>query len=117
MAAGVIALLLTGAVAQALPDGAPTLPQQAQIIDQLSQNVLEEVLPPYEANASTEFLWRGVNSSSLKERPFHIYSTEFYEVIGNDPSLTLIATSESDPIFHEAVTWYVSPNLGVSDLR
>ncbi|KAF3811760.1 hypothetical protein GCG54_00014512 [Colletotrichum gloeosporioides] len=105
MAAGVIALLLTGAVAQALPDGAPTLPQQAQIIDQLSQNVLEEVLPPYEANASTEFLWRGVNSSSLKERPFHIYSSEFYEVIGSDPSLTLIATSESDPIFHEAVTW------------
>ncbi|KAI8242674.1 hypothetical protein K4K57_004404 [Colletotrichum sp. SAR 10_99] len=105
MAAGVIAILLTGAVAQALPDGAPTLPQQAQIIDQLSQNVLEEVLPPYEANASTEFLWRGVNSSSLKERPFHIYSSEFYEVIGSDPSLTLIATSESDPIFHEAVTW------------
>lgn len=53
MAGGVIALLLTGAVAQALPDGALTLPQQAQIIDQLSQNVLEEVLPPYEANAST----------------------------------------------------------------
>lgn len=60
-------------------------------------------------------MWRGVNSSSLKERPFHIYSSEFYEVIGSDPSLTLIATSESDPIFHEAVTWYVSPNLGVSD--
>ncbi|KAH0421001.1 oligomycin resistance atp-dependent permease [Colletotrichum camelliae] len=111
MAAGVIAILLTGAVAQAVPDVAPMLPQQAQIIDQLSQNVLEEVLPPYEANASTEFLWRGVNSTSLKERLFHIYSSEFYEVIGNDPSLTLIATSASDPIFHEAVTWYASPNI------
>lgn len=54
---------------------------------------------------SQTFLWPGVTEESLKERPFHIYDPEFYEIIGRDPSLTLIATSEIDPIFHEAVTW------------
>lgn len=43
---------------------------------------------------------------SLEAKPFHIYDDEFYDVIGQDPSLTLIATSETDPIFHEAVVWY-----------
>ncbi|KAF3799921.1 hypothetical protein GCG54_00010115 [Colletotrichum gloeosporioides] len=83
-----------------------TLPEAAQIIDQKSFNVLEEVLPPSEANATTTFLWPGVTPESLKAKPFHVYDEEFYDIIGTNPSLTLIATSEVDPIFHEAVTWY-----------
>ncbi|KAH0439234.1 evolved d-pantonohydrolase [Colletotrichum camelliae] len=83
-----------------------TLPETAQIIDQKSFNVLEEVLPPSEANATTTFLWPGVTQESLKAKPFHVYDEEFYDIIGTEPSLTLIATSEVDPIFHEAVTWY-----------
>ncbi|KAF4904422.1 Gluconolactonase [Colletotrichum fructicola] len=83
-----------------------TLPEAAQIIDQKSFNVLEEVLPPSEANATTTFLWPGVTQESLKAKPFHVYDEEFYDIIGTNPSLTLIATSENDPIFHEAVTWY-----------
>ncbi|KAI8168215.1 Gluconolactonase [Colletotrichum sp. SAR 10_70] len=83
-----------------------TLPEAAQIIDQKSFNVLEEVLPPSEANATTTFLWPGVTQESLKAKPFHVYDEEFYDIIGTNPSLTLIATSEIDPIFHEAVTWY-----------
>ncbi|OHE98504.1 D-lactonohydrolase [Colletotrichum orchidophilum] len=82
------------------------LPEQAQIIDQKSFNVLEVVPPPLEFNASSEFLWPGVTHESLTEKPFHIYDPEFYDIIGSDPSLTLIATSETDPIFHEAVVWY-----------
>ncbi|KAF9870455.1 evolved d-pantonohydrolase [Colletotrichum karsti] len=82
------------------------LPEKAQIIDQKSFLVLENVPPPAEANATTVFLWPGVTQESLTERPFHVYDPEFYDIIGSDPSLTLIATSEVDPIFHEAVTWY-----------
>jgi hypothetical protein len=51
------------------------------------------------------FVWPGVTQESLTAKPFHIYDDEFYDVIGRNPSLTLIASSDSDPIFHEAVTW------------
>ncbi|KAF5564755.1 gluconolactonase [Fusarium phyllophilum] len=82
-----------------------TLPATAQIIDQKSFNVLEHVPPPKEANATTRFLWPGVTYESLTERPFHVYDAEFLDIIGGNPTLTLLATSEKDPIFHEAVVW------------
>lgn len=47
-----------------------------------------------------------MTQESLQAKPFHIYDDEFYDVIGRDPSLTVIATSDTDPIFHEAVVWY-----------
>lgn len=47
-----------------------------------------------------------MTEESLVKKPFHVYDDEFLDVIGKDPSLTLIATSKSDPIFHEAVVWY-----------
>lgn len=47
-----------------------------------------------------------MTAESLLAKPFHIYDSEFYDVIGSNPSLTQIASSSSDPIFHEAVTWY-----------
>lgn len=53
-----------------------------------------------------EFLWPGVTHESLTEKPFHVYDPDFYDIIGSNPSLTLLASSESDPLFHEAVTWY-----------
>ncbi|KAF7543401.1 hypothetical protein G7Z17_g10768 [Cylindrodendrum hubeiense] len=82
------------------------LPSAAQIIDQKAFNALSIVPPPLHANALTVFLWPGVTQESLTARPFHIYDKEFYDIIGPNPSLTLIATSETDPIFHEAVVWY-----------
>ncbi|OCK92083.1 levo-lactonase [Cenococcum geophilum 1.58] len=85
---------------------AQKLPAAAQIIDQKVFNVLDFVPPPTEANDSTVFLWPGVTQQSLTAKPFHIYDDEFYDVIGPNPSLTLIASSDTDPIFHEAVTWY-----------
>ncbi|KAF5502846.1 Gluconolactonase [Colletotrichum aenigma] len=84
---------------------AAEVPATAQIIDLKSFNVLQNVPPPAEANDSTLFLWPGVTKESLEAKPFHIYDAEFYDVIGQNPSLTLIATSDTDPIFHEAVVW------------
>jgi len=85
---------------------ARTVPESAQVVDQKSFNVLETVPPPSGANATSLFVWPSVTADSLLEKPFHIYDEEFYDVIGENPSLTTIATSESDPLFHEAVTWY-----------
>ena len=38
-------------------------------------------------------------------KPFHVYDQEFYSVLGNNPTLTRIAYSPVDPLFHEAVVW------------
>lgn len=103
-----LSTLALGLVARAALGQAAEVPATAQIIDQRVFNVLPVVLPPAEANDSTVFIWPGVTQESLTAKPFHIYDDEFYDVIGKDPSLTLIATSESDPIFHEAVVWYPS---------
>lgn len=82
------------------------VPEQAQAIDWKSFNVLPEVLPPTVANASTIFIPPGHDLESLKERPFHIYDDAFYDVIGTNPTLTLIANTGSNPMFHEAAVWY-----------
>ncbi|RYP49997.1 hypothetical protein DL768_004432 [Monosporascus sp. mg162] len=107
-----LAALLAGVLveASANPSGyateTPTVPEQAQIIDQKAFNVLPYVPPLTESNATTFFVPPGLDAASLKERPFHIYDDEFYDVIGSNPTLTLIARTESDPLFHEAVVWY-----------
>jgi gluconolactonase len=59
----------------------------------------------HDLNRLKLFVWPGVTQESLLAKPFHIYDDEFYDVIGKTPSLTTIATSASDPLFHEAVTW------------
>lgn len=43
---------------------------------------------------------------SLKERPFHVYHPDFLNLLGQNPTLTLIADAGTDPLFHEAVIWY-----------
>ncbi|EGU76086.1 hypothetical protein FOXB_13383 [Fusarium oxysporum f. sp. conglutinans Fo5176] len=98
--------VLAGVLVPVLGAVAAKLPSTAQIIDQKSFNVLKDVPPPAVANDSLVFTWPGVTEKSLLEKPFHVYDEEFYDVIGKDPSLTLIATSDTDPIFHEAVVWY-----------
>ncbi|KAF5561680.1 lactonohydrolase [Fusarium napiforme] len=101
-----ISVLAAGVLVPVLGAVAAKLPSTAQIIDQKSFNVLKDVPPPAVANDSLVFTWPGVTEESLVEKPFHVYDEEFYDVIGKDPSLTLIATSDTDPIFHEAVVWY-----------
>jgi gluconolactonase len=43
----------------------------------------------------------------MKEKPFHVYHEDFVQVVGDNPTLTLIADSGTDPLFHEAAVWYV----------
>lgn len=48
----------------------------------------------------------GITEEEALSKPFHVYDDEFYDIIGDDPTLTLIASEESNPLFHEAVVWY-----------
>ena len=47
----------------------------------------------------------GTTRQGLKDRPFLVFDSEFLEIIGHDPKLAIIAETETDPIFHEAVVW------------
>ncbi|TPX09098.1 uncharacterized protein E0L32_001639 [Thyridium curvatum] len=80
-------------------------PSQAQVINQTSFNVLSSVPPPTVANGTTPFIPPGTSKQSLMEKPFHIYDDEFRAVLGDNPTLSLIARTDKDPIFHEAVVW------------
>lgn len=51
------------------------------------------------------FVPPGHTVESLKERPFHVYDPAFVTLLGSDPTLTRIAVSDKDPLFHEAVVW------------
>ncbi|KAJ5860288.1 SMP-30/Gluconolaconase/LRE-like region [Penicillium soppii] len=81
------------------------VPDQAQIIDQRVFNVLNNTRPPAEFNATNVFVPPGSTGDSLTERPFHVYDEEFLKIIGKGPTLTRIAHSSKDPLFHEAVVW------------
>ncbi|KAJ5763521.1 SMP-30/Gluconolaconase/LRE-like region [Penicillium manginii] len=102
------------------------IPAQAQIIDQRRFNVLNNTRPPTEFNDTTVsviltghhiaifanfipgvkvFVPPGTTEKSLLGRPFHVYDEEFLKIIGSTPTLTRIAYSEVDPLFHEAVVW------------
>ncbi|OXG80345.1 gluconolactonase [Cryptococcus neoformans A2-102-5] len=81
-------------------------PKNAQVINPKDFTVLPTVLPSYEFNGSSLFVPPGTTEQSLKAKPFHVYDDSFYDVIGSNPTLTLIADSGSDPLFHEAVVWY-----------
>jgi gluconolactonase len=84
---------------------AQDVPEQAQVVDQISFNVLRTVLPPSASNLTSVFLPPSLSLEDALAKPFHIYDDAFYDIIGPDPSLTIIATSGVDPLFHEAVVW------------
>lgn len=86
---------------------AQEVPAQAQIIDQRSFNVLPYVPPATVVNGTQTFMPPGIAPEELLAKPFHIYDDDFYDIIGSEPTLTLIAETETDPLFHEAVVWYV----------
>ncbi|KLU83908.1 levo-lactonase [Magnaporthiopsis poae ATCC 64411] len=81
------------------------VPAQAQVINQRKFNALETVQPPAVFNISGIFTPPGISLQALADKPFHVYDDSFLEVIGGNPTLTLIAKSASDPLFHEAVVW------------
>ncbi|KAL1413435.1 hypothetical protein Q8F55_001202 [Vanrija albida] len=102
------AALLAGPLSKARepPLAGWDLPAQAQVIDQRAFNALERVESQEAFDGSSLFYPPGTDASSLKARPYHVYHDDFYAVIGPEPTLTLIAATETDPLFHEAVVWY-----------
>ena len=101
---------LLGLVALPLCVIAQTVPEQAQVVNQKNFNVLQQVLPATEENATTVFLPPGLTEQAATSKPFHIYNDGFYDIIGANPTLTLIAHTNKDPLFHEAVVWYEATN-------
>ncbi|KAJ5742684.1 uncharacterized protein N7511_011085 [Penicillium nucicola] len=84
---------------------ANNVPGQAQVIDQKAFNVLDTTQPPSGFNAKSLFVPPGHTEDSLTKRPFHVYDEEFLKIIGKSPTLTRIAHSPKDPLYHEAVVW------------
>ncbi|RXK40930.1 hypothetical protein M231_01778 [Tremella mesenterica] len=82
------------------------LPSQAQRISPKSFAVLPHVPPPSEANGFTLFTPPGITVESLKQKPFLVLDDGFWEIIGENPTLTMIATGGTNPLFHEAPVWY-----------
>lgn len=95
---------------------AQEVPAQAQVIDQRSFNVLPTVQPATVVNGSQTFMPPGISPEDLMAKPFHIYDNDFLSIIGSEPTLTLIAETETDPLFHEAVVWYVN-SLNVNPVK
>ncbi|WVW78301.1 hypothetical protein I302_100255 [Kwoniella bestiolae CBS 10118] len=81
-------------------------PRYAQVIRPSSFAVLDTVPSPSQHNFTTLFFPPGTDADSLKEKPFLIYDDAFYDIIGSDPTLTVIADSGTNPLFHEATVWY-----------
>lgn len=92
-------------VTTATSDGAKSLPAQAQVIDSAKFASIPSIAPPSEYNGTTVWVPPGTTRQELKDRPFLVFDSEFLEIIGHDPKLAIIAETETDPIFHEAVVW------------
>ncbi|ERF72942.1 hypothetical protein EPUS_05023 [Endocarpon pusillum Z07020] len=86
---------------------ARTVPDQALVVNWNSFNALETVQPPSVTNV---FLPPGFTEEQALAKPFHIYDDDFYDVIGPNPTLTVVASTGVDPIFHEAAVWYPPAN-------
>ncbi|KAJ5469695.1 hypothetical protein N7539_009313 [Penicillium diatomitis] len=84
---------------------ASNLPAQAQLINQKAFNVLNNTQPPAVFNADNIFVPPGLTEQALTNRPFHVYDEEFMKIIGSHPTLTRIAHSPKNPLYHEAVVW------------
>jgi gluconolactonase len=47
----------------------------------------------------------GITQEQALAKPFHIYDDAFYDIIGSNPTLTVIASQGTNPLYHEAVVW------------
>ncbi|KAI6368384.1 hypothetical protein MCOR25_004680 [Pyricularia grisea] len=85
---------------------AQNLPPNSQFINQKEFNTLPSVPPVTVFNATGIFIPPGQTSESMLAKPFHVYDKEFINILGTNPTLTLLGETQSDPVFHEAVVWY-----------
>ncbi|OAP58995.1 gluconolactonase [Fonsecaea erecta] len=98
--------LLVGLTALIASTSAQSNSSQILVIDQKSFNVLTPVPPPSQSNLTTIFVPPGVTLQEALAKPFHVYDEAFLDIIGTNPTLTIIASTSSNPLFHEAVVWY-----------
>ncbi|KAM0257011.1 hypothetical protein ACHAQJ_004604 [Trichoderma viride] len=89
-----------------IPQMLTELPPQVQAIYPSTFVTMSVVPPENVSNITSIFIPPGSTMESLKERPFHAYHPDFMRILGPNPTLTLIADSGTDPLFHEAVIWY-----------
>ncbi|WVQ75912.1 hypothetical protein IAR50_005547 [Cryptococcus sp. DSM 104548] len=82
------------------------IPSTAQVISPKDFAVLDYVEPGTEFDGFSLFYPPGTTEDSLKAKPFHVYDDSFYDIIGDSPSLTLLADGGDNPLFHEAVVWH-----------
>ncbi|OAQ99038.1 hypothetical protein LLEC1_04594 [Akanthomyces lecanii] len=103
--------------------GALNLPAQAQAIDSARFASMPSVAAPSEYNGTTIWVPPGTTRQGLRDRPFLVFDPELLEIIGHEPKLAVVAESEKDPLFHEAVVWVetvtsdppvINPNVGAA---
>ncbi|KAL7945052.1 gluconolactonase-like protein [Trichoderma barbatum] len=82
------------------------LPSQVQVVDPSEFAAIPVVPPANITNITSIFIPPGSTMESLRERPFHVYHPDFIHILGSNPTLTLIADSGTNPLFHEAFIWY-----------
>ncbi|KIW89060.1 uncharacterized protein Z519_10545 [Cladophialophora bantiana CBS 173.52] len=99
-------VLFGGLAALIASTSAQSNSSQILVVDQKSFNVLKPVPPPSQSNLTTIFVPPGVTLQQALAKPFHVYDESFLDIIGPNPTLTLIASTSSNPLFHEAVVWY-----------
>ncbi|KAJ9499454.1 hypothetical protein LTR99_009622 [Exophiala xenobiotica] len=102
----ILPLLLLARLTSVAVGQSSSTPNQALVIDQKSFNALQSVPPPSESNLTTIFLPPGITQEQALAKPFHIYDDAFYDIIGSNPTLTVIASQGTNPLYHEAVVWY-----------
>jgi gluconolactonase len=51
------------------------------------------------------FVPPGLTLQEMLDKPYHVYHQDFLDIIGKNPTLTLIGDSGTDPVFHEANVW------------
>ncbi|KIY02630.1 uncharacterized protein Z520_01095 [Fonsecaea multimorphosa CBS 102226] len=100
-------VLFAGVAALVASTSAQSNSSQILVVDQKSFNVLTPVPPTSQSNLTTIFVPPGVTLQEALAKPFHVYDEAFLDIIGTNPTLTLIASTNSNPLFHEAVVWYV----------
>ncbi|KAM3511556.1 hypothetical protein MY11210_004774 [Beauveria gryllotalpidicola] len=120
-----LAAVFSAATAKASSIAGPnngSLPRQAQVIDSAEFASIESVPPPSEYNGTTVWVPPGTTRQGLKDRPFLVFDPEFLEIIGREPKLAIIAETEKNPLFHEAVVWvpatdevFFAQNAGAPD--
>lgn len=82
-----------------------SIPQNADLFPPGAYNALANVTKTTDYNGTSVFVPPGKTLDGMNKKPFHVYDDEFLNIIGRDPTLTVIAETEKDPVFHEAVVW------------